>query len=35
MSTLSSENKTLKKTLKPIHLWATAVGMVISGQYYV
>lgn len=24
----------LNKTLKPIHLWAIAVGMVISGQYY-
>lgn len=34
MSTLSSENKMLKKTLKPIHLWAIAVGMVISGQYF-
>ncbi len=24
----------LKKVLKPIHLWAIAVGMVISGQYF-
>lgn len=24
----------LKKSLKPIHLWAIAVGMVISGQYF-
>lgn len=28
------ENQTLHKTLKPIHLWAIAVGMVISGQYF-
>lgn len=28
------ENHELKKTLKPIHLWAIAVGMVISGQYF-
>ncbi|WP_058302069.1 ethanolamine permease [Gorillibacterium timonense] len=28
------ENKVLHKTLKPIHLWAIAVGMVISGQYF-
>ena len=24
----------LKRVLKPIHLWAIAVGMVISGQYF-
>ena len=24
----------LKKVLKPIHLWAIAVGLVISGQFY-
>ncbi|HVI42261.1 MAG TPA: ethanolamine permease [Anaerovoracaceae bacterium] len=32
-----SDNNTevhLKKVLKPIHLWAIAVGLVISGQYY-
>ncbi|WP_027091255.1 ethanolamine permease [Cohnella thermotolerans] len=28
------ENQTLRKTLKPIHLWSIAVGMVISGQYF-
>jgi ethanolamine permease len=28
------EDKTLKKALKPIHLWGIAVGMVISGQYF-
>ncbi|WP_019537474.1 ethanolamine permease [Paenibacillus ginsengihumi] len=28
------EHQTLRKTLKPIHLWSIAVGMVISGQYF-
>lgn len=28
------ENQGLHKTLKPVHLWAIAVGMVISGQYF-
>lgn len=28
------ETQHLKKVLKPIHLWAIAVGMVISGQYF-
>ncbi|MFC3886105.1 ethanolamine permease [Bacillus songklensis] len=28
------ENNHLQKTLTPIHLWAIAVGMVISGQYF-
>lgn len=28
------ETHELKKHLKPIHLWAIAVGMVISGQYF-
>lgn len=28
------ENSTLKKVLKPIHLWALAVGLVISGEYF-
>ncbi len=29
------QNKTaLKKVLKPIHLWALAVGLVISGEYF-
>src|SRR5476649_2847434 len=26
--------ETLKRTLKPIHLWAIAVGLVISGEYF-
>ena len=30
----SHEEEHLKKVLKPIHLWAIAVGMVISGQYF-
>lgn len=29
-----SENASLKKVLKPIHLWAIAVGLVISGEYF-
>lgn len=29
-----ANDKGLKKHLKPIHLWAIAVGMVISGQYF-
>jgi len=28
------EEQHLKRVLKPIHLWAIAVGMVISGQYF-
>lgn len=28
------ETNTLKKTLKPVHLWAIAVGLVISGDYF-
>lgn len=28
------QQNTLKKTLKPIHLWAIAVGLVISGDYF-
>lgn len=28
------ENATLKKVLKPIHVWAIAVGLVISGEYF-
>ncbi|MFC7392342.1 ethanolamine permease [Scopulibacillus cellulosilyticus] len=28
------ENQKLEKALKPIHLWAIGVGMVISGQYF-
>jgi ethanolamine permease len=34
MGTANVEKKTLKKALRPIHLWAIAVGMVISGQYF-
>jgi ethanolamine permease len=30
----SPEIPALKKVLKPIHLWALAVGMVISGEYF-
>jgi ethanolamine permease len=29
-----SQTDTLKRTLKPIHLWAIAVGLVISGEYF-
>jgi ethanolamine permease len=28
------DTKQLKKVLKPIHLWAIAVGLVISGEYF-
>ncbi|MBO8173439.1 MAG: ethanolamine permease [Bacillaceae bacterium] len=28
------QNQELKKTLKPIHLWAIGVGIVISGNYF-
>ncbi|PWJ54281.1 ethanolamine permease [Dyadobacter jejuensis] len=32
---MSEQSKTsLKKVLKPIHLWAIAVGLVISGEYF-
>ena len=27
-------SETLKRTLKPVHLWAIAVGLVISGEYF-
>ena len=27
-------NSTLKRALSPIHLWAIAVGLVISGEYF-
>lgn len=30
----NNESQTLKRTLKPIHLWAIAVGLVISGEYF-
>jgi ethanolamine permease len=29
-----SSTETLKRTLKPIHLWGIAVGLVISGEYF-
>ncbi len=29
-----STAETLKRTLKPVHLWAIAVGLVISGEYF-
>src|SRR6202000_2564929 len=29
-----SKPEQLKKVLKPIHLWAIAVGLVISGEYF-
>lgn len=29
-----SSNASLKKVLKPVHLWALAVGLVISGEYF-
>lgn len=28
------QTETLKRTLQPIHLWAIAVGLVISGEYF-
>jgi ethanolamine permease len=30
----ADQNASLKKVLKPIHLWAIAVGLVISGEYF-
>ena len=30
----ADQNVALKKVLKPIHLWAIAVGLVISGEYF-
>ncbi|QRR01899.1 ethanolamine permease [Dyadobacter sandarakinus] len=30
----AEQTATLKKVLKPIHLWAIAVGLVISGEYF-
>jgi ethanolamine permease len=30
----SEQSAALKKVLKPIHLWAIAVGLVISGEYF-
>ncbi len=34
MEASKSGKQELQKALKPIHLWAIAVGMVISGQYF-
>lgn len=31
---IKNTSETLKRTLKPIHLWAIAVGLVISGEYF-
>jgi ethanolamine permease len=31
---MSEQTAELKKVLKPIHLWAIAVGLVISGEYF-
>src|SRR5688500_3910520 len=30
----NSKTEQLKRVLKPIHLWAIAVGLVISGEYF-
>ncbi|RYY15940.1 MAG: ethanolamine permease, partial [Chitinophagaceae bacterium] len=29
-----SSSEVLKRTLRPVHLWAIAVGLVISGEYF-
>lgn len=34
MASISESASSLKKVLKPIHLWAIAVGLVISGDYF-
>ncbi|MFT4154397.1 ethanolamine permease [Parafilimonas sp.] len=31
---MSEQTGTLKKVLRPVHLWALAVGLVISGEYF-
>ena len=31
---MSNQTTALKKVLKPVHLWALAVGLVISGEYF-
>ena len=31
---MSKQTTALKKVLKPVHLWALAVGLVISGEYF-
>ncbi|UHG89530.1 ethanolamine permease [Spirosoma oryzicola] len=31
---MTNEQPTLKKALRPIHLWAIGVGLVISGEYF-
>lgn len=34
MASIPDSSSSLKKVLKPIHLWAIAVGLVISGDYF-
>ncbi len=34
MSSPTHEQTSLKKVLRPIHIWAIAVGLVISGEYF-
>lgn len=34
MSELSGKATTLKKVLRPVHVWAIGVGLVISGEYF-
>lgn len=34
MASIQDGSSSLKKVLKPIHLWAIAVGLVISGDYF-
>lgn len=34
MNTATTSSTGLKKVLKPVHLWALAVGLVISGEYF-
>ncbi|HSF44967.1 MAG TPA: ethanolamine permease [Chitinophagaceae bacterium] len=31
---MSNPSRSLRKVLKPVHLWALAVGLVISGEYF-
>lgn len=31
---MSAQETVLKKVIKPIHLWAIGVGLVISGEYF-
>jgi ethanolamine permease len=34
MSELSEKSTSLKKVLRPVHIWAIGVGLVISGEYF-